>query len=63
MADILINLNKTSKNIVDELLKDLSDRSGLGDEWSSIDNHTQKELKKKWNELVETELIFAHSLV
>jgi hypothetical protein len=38
--------------IVDAIVRDLSDRRGLGDEWGNIDSDVRKEIKEVWAGLV-----------
>jgi len=40
------------ENIVDELLLDLADRGGLGDEWDMIDEDIQQEIRDRWLEII-----------
>lgn len=42
-----------SKKIIEALINDLSDRSGLGDEWDQIDEETEQEIKKEWLAIVK----------
>jgi len=44
---------KVSKKIVHDLIDDLSDRSGIGNEWDEMDEETQEELIKKWESIVK----------
>ena len=39
--------------IVNEILNDLTDRSGLGNEWDNIDSDIQKEIKEAWAEIIQ----------
>jgi hypothetical protein len=34
--------------IVDQIISDISDRCGLGNEWESIDGDTQDAIKEQW---------------
>ena len=47
-----IGLDKTTQ-IVNEIIKDLSDRCGLGDEWESIDEDIQEEIITEWIKIVD----------
>lgn len=38
--------------IVDEIIADLSDRIGLGNEWGGIAEDTQSEIRETWIEIV-----------
>tara|TARA_R110000796_G_scaffold742_5_gene2781 strand:+ start:1224 stop:1670 length:447 start_codon:yes stop_codon:yes gene_type:complete len=42
-----------SEDIVHEILEDISDRSGLGNAWESIDDETQDEIIQKWVHIIE----------
>lgn len=37
-----------ARDIVDALINDLRDRSGLGNEWEQIDKETQDEIIATW---------------
>ena len=39
--------------IVDAIIKDLSNRKGLGDEWAAIDDDIRSEIRAEWIDLVE----------
>ena len=41
-----------NEKIIDEIIKDLRDRSGLGNEWDNIDEEIQQEIKKDWLEIL-----------
>ncbi|MBI2633454.1 MAG: hypothetical protein HYW78_03670 [Parcubacteria group bacterium] len=43
---------KISEKIVNEIMKDLCDRSGLQNEWENIDSDVQGEIKKEWRKIV-----------
>ncbi len=45
-----------SKQIVNDILDDLSDRSGLSDEWDNIDEEIQEEIIATWVNIVERHL-------
>ena len=47
---------ETIKNIINEIIEDIQDRSGLGDEWDNIDKNIQKEIKEKWFEIINKKL-------
>jgi hypothetical protein len=40
-----------AERIVDAIIRDLSDRSGIGDEWHQIDEDLQAEVRDTWIEL------------
>ena len=44
------------EKIVDEIIKDISDRKGIGDEWDYIDEDIQDEIKEEWQQIVNKEL-------
>jgi hypothetical protein len=41
-----------AESIVDEIVNDLSDRSGLQNEWEQIDCDLQREIKHTWTNIV-----------
>lgn len=43
-------------DIVNTILKDMTDRRGLRQEWDQIDSDIQQEIKDTWAELVQAEL-------
>jgi hypothetical protein len=45
-----------SEKIVDVIIYDLSDRSGLGNEWENIDRDVAKGIKLYWIDIVNKEL-------
>lgn len=46
-----------SEGIVDRIIFDISNRSGIGDEWYNIDHDIQQEIKTSWMKIVADELI------
>jgi len=38
---------------VDEIIADLSDRGGIGDEWDGIDPVIQDEIREEWIQILE----------
>ena len=40
------------KQIVDMIVSDISGRAGLGDEWNSIDEDIQLEIKQDWEKII-----------
>ena len=38
------------------IISDLSDRSGIGDEWEQIDSFTQGEIEEEWCEIIRNAL-------
>lgn len=41
------------EKIVKAIISDISDRSGIGDEWGQIDKSTQIDIKLEWQEMVK----------
>jgi hypothetical protein len=41
-----------AEKIVNEILADLTDRSGLQNEWEQIDDGIQEEIKSEWIKIV-----------
>ena len=48
---------KISRRIVDLIIRDISDRSGIGDEWDQIDNECKKEIKDEWRRIIEDNMV------
>lgn len=44
--------NRIADEIFNEILSDLTGRSGLGDTWDSIDTEIQEEIKVKWKNII-----------
>lgn len=38
---------------VDEIIADLKDRKGLGDEWYAIDDNVMDEIREEWIQILE----------
>lgn len=38
--------------IVDDIVEDLTDRKGLGNEWEEIDEDIQQEIKDNWKNII-----------
>lgn len=45
--------NSTPEDAVHEIIDDLSDRRGLGQEWDQIDEDIQQEIMNKWMDIIE----------
>jgi hypothetical protein len=45
-----------SNNIVDRIIDDLSDRSGIGDIWDCMAKHVQNEIREVWLNIIEEEV-------
>lgn len=43
------------ERIVDAIIRDLTERSGLGDEWDQISENMKKSIRKDWIELARKE--------
>ena len=41
---------------VDDIIKDIRDRVGLGDEWDNIDEEIQKSIKRTWSNIIAKEI-------
>jgi hypothetical protein len=48
---------RTARRIVDELVDDLTDRRGLGQEWEQIDDVIRLEIVNVWLDIAEREVI------
>ena len=44
------------KEIVEEIVRDLSGRKGLGNEWDYIDTDIQEEIKQIWTDIISKHL-------
>jgi len=42
--------------IVDHIIQNLSDRSGIGNEWYQIEYDIQLEIRKEWEDIVKKEI-------
>jgi hypothetical protein len=49
-------MTDVAKRIVDAIITELCDRSGLGDEWENCDEEIQEEIRQSWLEVVENNL-------
>ena len=49
-------MEKLSKNIVLDIIEDLSDRRGLSQEWDMIDKDIQNEIKQEWCKIIDYHL-------
>ena len=52
-----------AKKIVNEIVRDIEDRSGLGNIWDELDYDIQLEIREKWEEIVNEELQFAFAKI
>lgn len=48
-----MTIEKISENIVNDIVSDITDRRGLGDEWENIDKDIQKEIIESWKDIVK----------
>lgn len=51
---------KVEEIIVKKLVCDITDRSGLGDEWDQIDKGTQKTIEHEWHKIIRNALLSEH---
>ena len=51
-----IDRQKVSKQIVDAIVSDITDRSGLGNEFESIDDDVKDEIKAEWQAIIAKKL-------
>jgi hypothetical protein len=51
------NSNKNiAQNIVEKIIDDISDRSGIGNEWECLDEDIQDEIREVWVKIIEKEI-------
>jgi len=43
-----------SEKIVKALISDLTDRSGFGNVWDSLDDEIQTEIKREWKNIINS---------
>lgn len=43
---------KREEKAVQDIIKDMEDRSGLGDEWDQIASYVQEEIKETWSKII-----------
>lgn len=43
---------KLAKKIVKAIIRDIEDRSGIGNEWEQIDPDIQDEIRKEWKKKI-----------
>lgn len=46
------HISRASEYITEEIVKDLSDRRGLRQEWDNIDYDIQEEIKDNWKSII-----------
>ena len=44
-----------AENAVERIIEDLSDRCGIGDEWSEIPDVMKESIKQTWIDIIEEE--------
>lgn len=49
----LNQINILAKQIVNDIVEDLSDRRGLRQEWDAIDEDVQEEIKEEWIAMIK----------
>jgi hypothetical protein len=49
-------ITKTAKKIVNKIVRDICDRSGLQNEWEALDEDIQKEIKDTWAKIIISEM-------
>jgi hypothetical protein len=49
-------VNEIAEQIVNAIIEDLTDRSGLSNEWINIDKEIQQEIKDEWCTIIITKL-------
>ena len=50
-----MNYEKTEKiaaYIIEQIISDISDRSGIGNEWETIDEDIQSKIKQHWEVII-----------
>ena len=45
--------DKIVENVVNDIIKDIEDRRGIGDEFEQIDDDIKKEMIETWKEIVK----------
>lgn len=51
-----VDRQKVAKQIVDAIVSDITDRSGLGNEFESIDDDVKDEIKAEWQAIIAKKL-------
>jgi hypothetical protein len=41
-----------AKRIVEDIIKDISNRNGLGNEWDMIDPSIRDQIKERWEKII-----------
>lgn len=47
----------TAEKIIEDIVGDIIDRKGIGDEWEQIDKDIQEEIKEAWIKIFKKHLI------
>jgi hypothetical protein len=50
------NKAEVAKNVVDLIIQDICNRSGLENAWEDIDDQIQSEIRQEWQALVESQI-------
>lgn len=51
-------LSKAAKKIIKLIEQDITDRSGIGNEWETIDDECKKEIRDEWQQIIVDEISF-----
>ena len=46
-----------TRAVVDKIVEDICDRSGIGDAWESIDDSIREEIMSKWEKIIKKEFV------
>lgn len=57
-----MKIGPRAKRVVKSIIADLSDRRGLGDEWSQCDDDVKREIRRTWGEIIDKEIEEARAL-
>ena len=49
-------MNEIFKKIVEDIISDITDRSGFGNSWEEIDLDTQNDIKEAWISILKDNL-------
>ena len=44
--------NKIAETIIEDIISDMSDRGGLGNEWDACDDGIKEEIREAWTAIV-----------
>lgn len=48
-----MTIDKIAENVVNDIVSDIEDRSGLGNEWEQIDDGVKQEIIESWKDIVK----------